>query len=105
MKSWDSITAEYEANSVNFKSALSILKDKVKGDDEFRFYILRVNQLYKNRQMNKLDIDNEEFLEIIKSTLIKKAENVIDDFSVLKDPVSGKLPDDYELLCEKNSFI
>jgi hypothetical protein len=104
MKSWDSITAEYDSESIKFKSALSLLKEKVKSDNEFRFYILRVNSLYKNRRMDKLDIDNEEFLEIIKQTLKRKAENVQNDFSVLKDPVSNKLPDDYELLCERDFF-
>lgn len=46
MKSWDSITAEYDEKAINFKSALNILRDEVNKDDEFRFYIIRVNSLY-----------------------------------------------------------
>ena len=105
MKSWDSITAEYDEKSVGYKSALNILFNEVSKDNEFRFYILRVNSLYKNRKMSNLGIRKEDFLHIIKSTLKRKNDCFISmKYSVFRDPLSDKLPDDYEAFSEKTFF-
>ncbi len=58
MKSWDSITAEYDEKSLSFKSALAKLFENVQNDCEFQFYIIRVNKLYKQMKMSNLKIDN-----------------------------------------------
>lgn len=52
--------------------------------------------------MEKIDISKKMFLEILKNALRKKNDHIHHlDFSVLKDPVSGKLPEDYNELSEK----
>lgn len=74
MKSWDSITAEFDENALDYQSALYILYKNVVKDNEFRFYIIRVNSLYTVQKMQKLSMTNLEFLQIIKSTLKRKHE-------------------------------
>lgn len=74
MKSWDSITAEFDENALEYQSALYTLYKNVIKDNEFRFYIIRVNSLYTADKMQKLSMTNLEFLQIIKSTLKRKHE-------------------------------
>lgn len=74
MKSWDSITAEFDENALDYQSALYTLYKNVVKDNEFRFYIIRVNSLYSADKMLKLGMSNLEFLQIIKSTMKRKHE-------------------------------
>lgn len=102
MKHWDSISSEFDENSMSYKSSMSILFDEISRDFEFLFYILRVNNLYTKEKMKNFSIDVRKFLEILKFTLKQKMHFGIINYSVLKDPVSDKLPDDYESLIEKD---
>ena len=74
MKSWDSITAEFNEDALDYQSALFTLYKNVIKDNEFRFYIIRVNSLYTAERMQKLALTNLEFLQILKSTLKRKHE-------------------------------
>ena len=74
MKSWDSITAEFDENALGYQSALYTLYKNLIKDNEFRFYIIRVNSLYTPERMQKFSMTNLEFLQIIKSTLKRKHE-------------------------------
>ena len=52
--------------------------------------------------MDKIEISKKMFLEVLKNALRKKNEHIHPlEFSVLKDPVWGKLPEDYNELSEK----
>jgi len=74
MKSWDSITAEFDENALDYQSALYVLYKNIVKDNEFRFYIIRVNSLYTVEKMQKITMTNLEFLQILKSTLKRKHE-------------------------------
>ena len=54
--------------------------------------------------MKNFDINEQKFLEILKTVL--KQKNYLGGFnlSVLKDPVSNKLPEDYENFVEKEKL-
>jgi hypothetical protein len=54
--------------------------------------------------MKIFDIGIKKFLDIIKYTLKTKNNYLSLNYSVLKDPVSDKLPEDYEDLVEKERF-
>jgi|JI61114C2RNA_FD_contig_123_36395_length_2030_multi_3_in_2_out_0_3 hypothetical protein len=69
MKHWDSISCEFDENSMNYKSSMKILFDEISQDYEFLFYILRVNNLYTKEKMKNFNIDVRKFLEILKFTL------------------------------------
>ena len=101
MKHWDSISSEFDENSMSYESSMKMLFNEVSHDHEFLFYILRVNNLYTKEKMKKFFIDEKKFLHILKSIL--KQKNYLNtgvNYSVLKDPVSNKLPEDYETFSE-----
>lgn len=105
MKSWDSLTAEFDENSMDYKSAFRILSDSVLRDNEFRFYILRVNNLYTEDKLKKMNISKREFLAILKNTLNRKKESYFSSkLSIFRDPLNDKVPHDYHKLSEINKF-
>lgn len=82
MKSWDTITAEFDESSLSYKSALQILLPNVIKDLEFRFYIIRVNSLYKTNKLAKINLSKLEFLEILKTTLARKNEGFMKNYTI-----------------------
>jgi hypothetical protein len=82
MKSWDTITAEFDENSLMYKSALNILMQNVVKDLEFRFYIIRVNSLFKCEKLSKINLSKLEFLEILKITLVRKNEGFMKNYTI-----------------------
>lgn len=103
MKSWDSITAEFDENALDYKSALYILHDNIMRDNEFRFYIIRVNSLFSKEKLDKLKISQVEYLEIIKSTLKRKHSNNF-DFRNSIYYENGNMPTDYSALSKIPSY-
>lgn len=69
MKHWDSISCEFDENSMDYKSSMKLLFEDISNDSEFLFYILRVNNLYTREKMKKFSIDEQKFLEILKHIL------------------------------------
>ena len=104
MKSWDSITAEFDENALSYKSALSILHDNIRRDNEFRFYIIRVNSLFSKEKMQMLKISQIEYLEIIKSTL-KRKNNYNFDYHDSIFFNNGSIPTDYSALSKFSTHM
>lgn len=105
MKSWDTITAEFDESSPYFVSAYTILQEKLKQDYEFNFYIIRVNSLYRLDRMAKLKLSRREYLSILCKTLVRKNErSLTKEFSIFTDPSTGRLPSDYSTLINQMNY-
>lgn len=107
MKSWDTITADFDENSPFFPSAYQILKEKLSKDYEFKFYIIRVNSLFKLDKMSKLGMTKLEYLSVLRKTLIHKNEHVLSkETSIFSETNTNRLPNDfYTLLNQRNASI
>lgn len=97
MKAWDTISAEFDEHSLLYPSTYSLLQNKIIHDYEFRFYVTRVNNLYKGEQMALWDLNKKEFLTILALTLKKKNEQGLYAVnSIFFDVETGKAPADYD---------
>lgn len=104
MKSWDTITAEFDEDSPFFNSANFILKDKLCNDYEFRFYIIRVNSLYRHDKMIKIGLSKLDFLAVLRKTLVRKNEQLSSkDHIILTDPATGRTPSDYATVLNQHA--
>ena len=63
-----------------------------------------MNNLHTKEKMTAFEISVKKFLDILKYTLKTKNNYLPLNLSVLKDPVSDKLPEDYENFVEKERF-
>ena len=104
MKHWDSISCEFDEHSMDYKSSMKLLFNEISIDHEFLFYILRVNNISTREKMQKFYINEKKFLEILKTILKLKNYQGGFNYSVLKDPVSDKLPEDYETIVQKEKL-
>lgn len=82
MKSWDNLTAEFDANYRTYNSSMKIVENKIFHDPEFLFYVIRVNSLYKRENLSKIGMSVEGLIEILKNTLSRKNEMTSNEYSI-----------------------
>ena len=99
MKSWDTITAEFDETSPHYYSIYSILESKISSDYEFRFYILRVNEMCSRQKLSRWGMSLREFILVLLHTLNRKNEyDFMKERSIFFSSTRKELPPDYHEL-------
>ena len=68
----------------------SLLRDKLAGDNEFKFYIIRVNRLYKAETLRSFGISRSDYLDIITQTLSNKNDIEVGSMPSIFTPCGGE---------------
>lgn len=91
MKSWDNITAEFDFNYRGFNSSMKMLENRIFLDQEFLFYILRVNMLYKRENLSRINMTIPQIIEIVKSALSRKTDLPANEYSIFNPNKQSKI--------------
>lgn len=96
VKQWDVVTEEFGPNCMSFLSLFKQMQHRSLSDQEFLFYLVRVNELFSQEALRKIGIGVDSVVDVVKGLLVRKLETGNFEYSIfgnLKSSKKGHIPE------------